>query len=197
VNPLPKDHHSNTTTESNDEFRRVFQLYKNRVFNTALGLVQNRHDAEDVTQEVFVSLYQNLTTFRGDAQLLTWIYRITVNKSLDFLKAKQAKKRSGFIISLFGSKTEPEKPIEIPDFVHPGVLLEKQEAAKTLFKAIQQLPEQQKVAFTLAKVEGLSYQEISKILQVSLSSVESLLFRAKQNLQKGLHDFYTNEFLNE
>jgi RNA polymerase sigma-70 factor (ECF subfamily) len=195
VNPLSKDPNPNSKTESADEFRRVFQLYKNRVFNTALGLVQNRHDAEDVTQEVFVSLYQNLINFRGDAQLLTWIYRITVNKSLDFLKAKQAKKRSGFIISLFGSKTEPEKPLDIPDFVHPGVLLEKQEAAKVLFKAIQKLPEQQKVAFTLAKVEGLSYQEIAHILEVSLSSVESLLFRAKQNLQKGLQDFYTNEFL--
>ncbi|WP_432490604.1 RNA polymerase sigma factor, partial [Flavonifractor plautii] len=61
--------------------------------------------------------------------------------------------------------------------------------------AIQKLPEQQKVAFTLAKVEGLSYQEIADILQMSLSAVESLLFRAKQHLQKGLHDFYTNEFL--
>ncbi len=194
---MSKDQNPKQTTEETEAFRRLFQLYKNRVLNTALGLVQNRHDAEDVTQEVFVSLYQNLTTFRGDAQLLTWIYRITVNKSLDFLKAKQAKKRSGFIISLFGSKTEPEKPLDIPDFVHPGVLLEKQEAATALFKAIQKLPEQQKVAFTLAKVEGLSYQEIAEILQVSLSSVESLLFRAKQNLQKGLHDFYTNEFLNK
>jgi RNA polymerase sigma-70 factor (ECF subfamily) len=192
---LPKDHQKNKATEQTDEFRQLFQLYKNRVLNTALGLVQNRQDAEDVTQEVFVSLYQHLTTFRGDAQLLTWIYRITVNKSLDFLKAKQAKKRSGFIVSLFGGKTEAEKPVDIPDFVHPGVLLEKQEAATALFKAIQQLPESQKVAFTLAKIEGLSYQEIANILQISLSSVESLLFRAKQQLQKILHDFYTNEFL--
>ena len=178
-----------------DEFRRVFETYKNRVFNTALGLVQNRHDAEDVTQEVFVNVYQTLARFKGQSQFSTWIYRITVNKSLDFLKARQTKKRSGFIVSLFGSKTDDERPIDVPDFIHPGVQLERQESAAALFRAIHQLPEQQKVAFTLAKVEGLSYQEIADILQTSIPSVESLLFRAKQSLQKLLRDFYENEFL--
>ena len=184
-----------TDDAPNLEFRRVFQAHKNRVFNTALGLVQNRHDAEDVTQEVFVSLHQTLSTFRGDSQLSTWIYRITVNKSLDFLKARQAKKRSGFVVSLFGTKTDDDRPIDVPDFVHPGVQMEQKEAATALFKAINQLPEQQKVAFTLSKVEGLSYQEIADVLETSIPSVESLLFRAKQNLQKLLRDFYENEFI--
>ena len=184
-----------TNDAPNLEFRRVFETHKNRVFNTALGLVQNRHDAEDVTQEVFVNLHQTLSTFKGQSQLSTWIYRITVNKSLDFLKARQAKKRSGFIVSLFGSKTDDERPIDVPDFVHPGVQMEQKEAATALFKAINQLPEQQKVAFTLSKVEGLSYQEIADVLETSIPSVESLLFRAKQNLQKLLRDFYENEFI--
>ncbi len=185
-----------TNDAPNLEFRRVFQAHKNRVFNTALGLVQNRQDAEDVTQEVFVTLYQTLSTFKGQSQLSTWIYRITVNKSLDFLKARQTKKRSGFIVSLFGSKSDDDRPIDIPDFVHPGVQMERQEAATALFRAINQLPEQQKVAFTLSKVEGLSYQEIADVLETSIPSVESLLFRAKQNLQKLLRDFYENEFNN-
>ena len=125
----------------------------------------------------------------------TWIYRITVNKSLDFLKARQAKKRSGFVVSLFGSKTDDDRPLDVPDFAHPGVQMEQKEAATALFKAINQLPEQQKVAFTLSKVEGLSYQEIADVLETSIPSVESLLFRAKQNLQKLLKDFYENEFI--
>ena len=186
---------SNTSTDGQHlDLRRVFGDYKNRVFNTALGLVQNRQDAEDVTQEVFVNLHQTLSSFKGQSQLSTWIYRITVNKSLDFLKARQAKKRSGFVFSLFGSKADDERPLDVPDFVHPGVQMERQEAAAALFRAINQLPEQQKVAFTLAKVEGLSYQEIADVLQTSIPSVESLLFRAKQNLQKLLKDFYENEF---
>ncbi len=183
-----------TNDAPNLEFRRVFETYKNRVFNTALGLVQNRHDAEDVTQEVFVNLHQTLSSFKGQSQLSTWIYRITVNKSLDFLKARTAKKRSGFIVSLFGSKTAGDRPIDVPDFVHPGVQMERQEAATALFRAINQLPEQQKVAFTLSKVEGLSYQEIADVMQMSIPSIESLLFRAKQNLQKLLRHFYENEF---
>jgi RNA polymerase sigma factor (sigma-70 family) len=193
---LQNDNPHITNDAPNLEFRRVFETYKNRVFNTALGLVQNRHDAEDVTQEVFVNLHQTLSTFKGQSQLSTWIYRITVNKSLDFLKARQAKKRSGFVISLFGSKTDDDRPIDVPDFVHPGVQMERQEAATALFRAINQLPEQQKVAFTLSKVEGLSYQEIADVLQTSIPSIESLLFRAKQNLQKLLKDFYENEFIN-
>jgi RNA polymerase sigma-70 factor (ECF subfamily) len=193
--PLKNDQQLISSGERDSEFRRVFGELKSRVFNTALGLVQNRHDAEDVTQEVFVNVHQMLDTFRGESQLSTWIYRITVNKSLDFLKAQQAKKRAGFIVSLFGSKSEEDRPIDVPDFVHPGVQLERQEAAVALFRAINQLPEQQKVAFTLSKVECLSYQEIADILQTTIPSVESLLFRAKQNLQKRLRDFYENEFL--
>ncbi len=184
-----------TGAEKEIEFRSLFAMYKNRVFNTSLGLVQNWHDAEDVTQEVFVNLHQNLASFKGQAQLSTWIYRITINKSLDFLKARQAKKRSGFLVSLFGSKSDDEQPIDVPDFVHPGVQLERKESAAALFRAINQLSEQQKVAFTLAKVEDLSYQEIADILQTTIPSVESLLFRAKQNLKKLLRDYYENEFL--
>jgi RNA polymerase sigma factor (sigma-70 family) len=191
---LQNDNPHITDTAQNVEFRHVFETFKHRVFNTALGLVQNRHDAEDVTQEVFVNLHQTLSSFKGQSQLSTWIYRITVNKSLDFLKARQAKKRSGFIVSLFGSKNDDDRPIDVPDFVHPGVQMERQEAAAALFRAINQLPEQQKVAFTLSKVEGLSYQEIADVLQLSIPSIESLLFRAKQNLQKLLRDFYENEF---
>ena len=85
--------------------------------------------------------------------------------------------------------------MEIPDFVHPGVTLERKEQAQTLFKAINNLPENQKVAFTLSKIEGLNYSEISEVMQISTPSVESLLFRAKQNLQKLLRDFYENEFI--
>ena len=184
------------SAEREIEFRNVFKTYKNRVFNTSLGLVQNWHDAEDIMQEVFVNIYHNLADFRGQAQLSTWIYRITINKSLDFLKARTAKKRSGFLVSLFGSKSDDEQPIDVPDFVHPGVQLERKESAAALFRAINKLPDQQKVAFTLAKVEDLSYQEIADILQTTIPSVESLLFRAKQNLKKLLRDYYENEFLN-
>ncbi len=77
-----------------------------------------------------------------------------------------------------------------PHFQHPGVLLENQERAAILFQALEKLPEKQKAAFVLHHLEALSYVEIAEVLQLSLSSVESLLFRAKQNLQRLLGDYY-------
>jgi RNA polymerase sigma factor (sigma-70 family) len=174
------------------DFHRVFEAHKNRVFNTALGLVQNRADAEDVAQEVFVKVFESFARFRGEAQPATWIYRITVHCAFDFLKAKKRKKRFGFVVSIFGAQQdERTASVELADFDHPGVALERKERARILFKAIDQLPEQQKAAFTLAKLEGLSYAEIAEVLQTSTASVESLMFRAKQNLQKRLREFYT------
>jgi RNA polymerase sigma-70 factor (ECF subfamily) len=163
--------------------------FKDRVYNSCIGILQNAQDAEDITQEVFVEVYRSVETFKGESKLSTWIYRIAITKSLDHLRSKKRKKRFGFMTSLFG--TEGNEPRYDPaDFVHPGVLLENQEKAAYLFKAIDQLPENQKVAFTLCKIEGQSYQEIAEIMQMSVSSVESLMFRAKQNLKKLLSDFY-------
>ena len=83
--------------------------------------------------------------------------------------------------------------IEKPDFNHPGIALDNKERAAVLFKAIDRLPENQKIAFTLHKVEGLSYQEISDVMKTSVSSVESLMHRAKNNLKKLLRDHYENK----
>ena len=78
-------------------------------------------------------------------------------------------------------------------FDHPGVALEHKERSETLFRAIHQLPTDQKTAYTLAKVEGFSYKEVSEIMKKSVSSIESLLFRARKNLEKTLRDFYKND----
>lgn len=151
--------------------------------------MQHQHDAEDVTQEVFAEIFQSILQFKGEAKLSTWIYRIAVSKSLEFLRKKNRKKRFGFMQGLFGN--DDLSPIKhVSDFYHPGVQLENKERAKILFAAIDKLPENQKTAFVLSKMEDLSYDEIAEIMKTSLSSVESLMFRAKQNLQKLLGDYY-------
>ena len=134
-------------------------------------------------------MHHSVAQFKGDSKLSTWLYRITVTKSLDFLRSKKRKKRFAFVQSLFGSDSN-EPLVEQASFVHPGVQLENKERAVILFKAIDKLPENQKTAFTLNKVEGLSYQEVAEVMEVSLSSVESLMFRAKNNLQDHLKDYY-------
>jgi len=169
-------------------FRVLVEEFQKRVYNTCIGLIQNMEDAEDVTQEVFISVYQSIHQFKGDAKLSTWIYRIAVTKSLEFIRAKNRKKRFAFVQSLFGN--EGEIKIDPAHFQHPGVQLENKERAAVLFAAIDQLAQNQKTAFVLHKLEDLSYNEIAEVMNTSVSSVESLMFRAKQNLQKKLGNYY-------
>lgn len=169
-------------------FKSLVANYQDLVYNTALGIVQNSEDAEDVTQEVFIQVYRSIDQFKGDARLSTWIYRITTTKALDHIRSRKRKKRFAFITSLFGPNDElVHEPV---DFQHPGVALDRKEQAALLFRMIDQLPENQKVAFTLHKSEELSYQEIADVMKLSVSAVESLLFRARQNLRKLLEKYY-------
>ena len=163
-------------------FKYLVDTYQDKVYNTALGIVQNAEDAEDVAQEVFIQVYRSIHSFKGEAKLSTWLYRIATTRALDLLRNRKSKKRAGIIQRLFGDGNEPI--FEIPDFHHPGVALDRKENAAKLFRAISQLPENQKIAFTLHKLEDLSYQEVSEVMSTSVPAVESLLHRAKQNLKK-------------
>ena len=174
-------------------FTEVMAQYQDMVYNTAIGIVQSAEDADDITQEVFVQVYLSINGFKGESKLSTWLYRITISKALDHEKKKKRKKRFGLVQSLFGTQdNEPQHPVE---FNHPGVELEKKERAAELFRALKQLPEKQRIAFTLHKIEGQSYQEIAEIMQTSLFAVESLMGRAKVNLKKILADYYKEKFL--
>ena len=158
------------------------------VYNTVLGIVQNNTEAEDITQEVFIKVFENISSFKGESKFSTWLYRIATTKALDFLRSKKRKKRFGFMKSLFGNEHEAEPGLA--DFYHPGVQLDNKERSAVLFKAIGKLPDNQKAAFTLHKLEGLSYQEISEVMHTTVSAVESLMSRAKVNLRKELEEFY-------
>jgi len=178
------------TAGSEIAFRDLVDSFKDRVYNSSLGILQNAEDAEDISQEVFIEVFNSIGKFRGDSSLSTWIYRITITKSLDLIRKKKRKKRFAFITSLFGDGEKNLK--ELSDFNHPGVEAENKELSAILFKAVRKLPENQKIAFTLNKVEGLSYKEISEVMNVSVSSIESLLHRARNNLKAHLNDYYSN-----
>ncbi len=167
--------------------------YQQKVFNTAIGMLQDHEAAEDITQEVFVSVFRSLLSFNEQSTVGTWIYRITVNKCLDHLRAKSRKEKKGFLSSLFGGDTLLERP----DFDHPGIKLEQRENARYLFEAIETLPENQKTVFILAHIEELPQKEIAAIMDLSLKAVESLLQRAKGNLRKKLAHIYDRRKTNQ
>jgi len=161
----------------------TYQAHKNLVFNLALNYVQNTEDAEEITQDVFLSVHQSMANFKGQSDIKTWIYRIAINKSLDFLKAQKRKKRFGMIASLFFEKSNEIK-FEYSDFKHPGIILEEKEAFETLFRFINQLPDNQKTVLLLSKIENTPQKEIAEIMGLSVKAVESLFQRAKSNIAK-------------
>lgn len=165
------------------DFQIIYNQYGVLVYNVALNYVQNIEDAEEITQDVFVQVYHSLENFAQRSSIKTWIYRIAINKSLDFIKHKNSKKR----FFIFGSKSRNEKEyVNVSNFEHPGILLENKEKAAILYAAINELTPNQQTAFILSKIDGLGNVEISEIMQLSISSVESLVFRAKAALQEKL-----------
>lgn len=162
-------------------FQELYKTYSKQVYNLALHYVQNTEDAQEITQDVFLSVHQSLGSFQKKSKLSTWIYRITINKCLDFIKSKSYKNRIAYLISLFSSdKTQIR--FDNPNFNHPGVLLEQKESLKKIFDCINTLLPNQKTAIILSKIEKKSQQEVAEIMGLSIKAVESLIQRAKNNL---------------
>ncbi|KAB1157705.1 RNA polymerase sigma factor [Flavobacterium luteum] len=165
------------------DFIQLYEQYKVLVYNVSLNYLQNIEDAEEITQDVFIQLYESLDRFNEKSSIKTWIYRITINKCLDYIKHKNSQKR----FFIFGKKSKSDFEIlNISSFEHPGVLMENKEKSEILFSIINELIGNQKTAFILSKMDGLSNPEISEIMQLSISSIESLIFRAKTTLKEKL-----------
>lgn len=155
----------------------LYEKHVRQVYNLALQYVQNVNDAEEITQDVFLAAHKAMDKFRNESNHSTWLYRITINKSLDFLKAKKRKKR------LFWFTTELTENDSV-EFNHPGVLIEHREETAFIFSCINELPDNQKTALILHKIEQLPLAEIAGIMNLSTKAVESLVQRAKTNLSK-------------
>ena len=174
--------------ENQSRFEKLYHEYKTLVYNVALNYLQNSEDAEEITQDVFVKIYNSLDSFNQKSSYKTWIYRITINQCLDYIKQKNSQKR----FFMFGKKSQNEQEyLNTATFEHPGILMENKEEAAILFEVINTLTENQKTAFLLSKLDGISNPEISEIMQLSISSVESLVFRAKATLQEKLAEKFT------
>lgn len=169
-------------------FRQLVESCQDMVYNTVLGIVQDLQEAEDVSQEVFIQVYRSIEGFRGESKLSTWLYRIAITKALDWQRKKKLRKGISAVASWIGFGDHAPEPTQ---FHHPGIQLEHKETATILFKAIQTLPENQRVCFLLLKTEGLTYQEVADILQISIKAVESLMHRARENLRKRLATIQT------
>jgi RNA polymerase sigma factor (sigma-70 family) len=172
-------------------FREIVAAFQDKVYNTCLGFLECPQEAEDAAQEVFIEVFRSVGNFRGDASLSTWIYRIAVSKCLQEIRKKRRQKRFAHFVPRIHGEEEPSDCVGDPDVRNqPLAQLEDKERADILYAALSALAESQRVAFTLHKIEGLSYHEIAEVMDASLPAVESLIHRAKTNLRKRLTEYY-------
>lgn len=173
----------NAIVDGNQQaFATLYKLYASKAYNTALSYTKNPEDAEEITQDVFIKIYKSMATFNGNSTLTTWIYRIVINTSLNYLKKN--KRLSQYKNSI--------TDIQTIEFEHPGVILENKENAKALYRAMDCLADTQKSAFILSYIEGLPRKEVAVIMDTSLKAIESLLQRAKKNMRIELENMYPN-----
>lgn len=162
-------------------FAKLVSIYRKQVLNLCYRFLLDREDAEDVSQEVFISISRSLKNFREEAGLGTWIYRITVSKCLDELKSRSRKKRIRSIGKTLGIESVASW---IVGYDRADKQLDDQEGLELLQQALDKLHDSQRIALTLSKVEGYDHARIAEVMKISPAAVDSLVYRGRQNLKK-------------
>jgi RNA polymerase sigma-70 factor (ECF subfamily) len=163
------------------QFNALVQEYSERVYNHAYRMLGNREDAEEATMDVFLKIHHGLADFRGDAQLSTWIWRITTNACL----SRRAKRREQ-TISVESENVE-EVMADLDPASNPEEVFLKEEMREALAYSIAELPEQEAAAITLFYLEGMKYEEIAAILGVPMGTVGTAVHRGRERLRKKMY----------
>ncbi len=168
---------------SEKAFNRLISENQTKVYRIALSIVKNHSDAEDIAQEVFIRIYTSISSFKGNSSLATWIYKITYNRSLDFLKKNNKKMKTtktlddpedAELLTLAGERFIPEKEFE------------DKQMKEDIHTALQKLPEDQRQLIELKDIHGFSYEEILDITGLKDGTMKSRLNRARTSLRKML-----------
>lgn len=166
-------------------YRALVERYQDRVYAVLYGMVRNREDARELTQETFVRAYQNLSRYQGQSGFYTWVYRIAMNLGVDHLRRQKQRAADAFEDGI-ATKEMGGAMSEGSHRDNPGRSLEKKRLHERLLTALEALPEDQRQIVVLREVDGLSYKEISEVLEIPEGTVMSRLFYARRKLQAAL-----------
>lgn len=159
-------------------FESVVVAYQKTVYELSYRFLLHKGDAEDLTQEIFIDIYQNLSQFRGASSLKTWVTRIAIHRALAELRKRKRRHLLAAMLPLDAAT------FEIPAAIRPEEEIMYRELLHQLKSALNQLPEQQRIAFTLSRVEGYGLRETAEIMGITEDAVSSLITRAKQKIKK-------------
>ncbi len=161
-------------------FEKLVLENQTKVYNLALRMVGNTEDAYDMSQEAFIKAYNSIALFRGESRFSVWLYRLTTNVCLDFLRS-QGRKSHGSLTYI--GEEEDEKELEIPDDrFSPETLVEKKELREAVNRGLLTLPKDYRSILLLREIDGLSYEEIAETLSLEEGTVKSRIFRARKKL---------------
>lgn len=162
-------------------FELLVKRYQQKVFQTCIGFVHNEEDAADLTQEIFIRVYKRLHTFKGNSTFSTWLYRISMNMSLNFLRKQKVK-------HLFTRLDQGEVEQEIVSEEQTDQNILRRDEKKKIARILQKLTAAQRKAFVLSHYQELSNQELAEVLRISVKAAESLLHRARTRLREVLKE---------
>lgn len=163
-------------------FEKLIISHEKTVYNIAYRMFNNEEDAKDIAQEVFIKIYKNLNKFDGNCKISTWIHRITVNTCIDELRKRKGKETSSIDSLIDLDDSEVQKQYTDNSF-NPEQSLINKEDIEDLKNAINLLSENHKTLIVLRDIQGLSYNEISEITQISLGTIKSRISRARIQLK--------------
>lgn len=170
-------------------FDELIRRYQERVYATVYHMTSNHEDANDLTQEAFVKAYKALSSFKGDSSFFTWVYRIAVNKTINFLKQRKNRHNSMSLNDLdFNAEHDPDL-VALVSEKNPRRDMGLVELQEKLNEAMQKLSETHRLVVTLHDIQGMSHEEIAQIMGCNTGTVRSRLFYARQQLQGSLADY--------
>jgi RNA polymerase sigma-70 factor (ECF subfamily) len=169
-------------------FKDLVEKYQNSIINTCYRFLRDQREAEELAQEVFLKVYLSLNSYQPKAKFSTWLFKIAVNLCLNKLRDR---KREGVRRKDFynNGSLQEDSEVPAPKENQPDFSFEQKELKRVIREAIDTLPKNQRTVILLSQYEELSYQEMAKILNCSVSAIESRLFRARENLKKTLKPF--------
>jgi len=166
----------------------LVRRYQERIYATVYHMTSNHEDANDLTQETFIKAFRALRSFKGDSSFYTWIYRIAVNKTINFLKQRKNRVQMSLNDMDFNAENDPDLVALVSEKT-PRRDLNLSELQEKLNAALLKLSEHHRMVVTLHDIQGLSHDEIGKIMNCNVGTVRSRLFYARQQLQAHLSDY--------
>lgn len=167
---------------SQPAFRAIVEAHQGFVYAVAFRFVNDQHEAEDITQDVFVRLWKSLHTYKHEVKLTTWLYKIVTNRCLDFLKSRHGRERK--------NKIDVDRHHGLTNHSTPEKEFQQQELSRIIYAAAEELTPKQKAVFILRDLEGLSQEEVSETLSMTTGNVKSNLFYARQKMTEKLKAYY-------